>query len=371
MQNSLELLLRLMQIPGLGGTHIESILNQIDIAQLANYDPQALSEIGWNHQQIHRWFKPEQRFIDNALTWQQQDNNQIIDFFSPYYPPLLKQISSPPPILFVNGDYQLLSQPQIAMVGSRHCSNYGEHWATFFATQLSLSNLIITSGLALGIDGISHKSAVEIGGKTIAVLGGGLQHIYPRKHQNLAKQIIEQGGALVSEFFPNQAPIAMHFPRRNRIISGLSLATFIVEATQKSGSLITARYALEQNRDVFALPGPIQNEFSQGCHYLIKQGAILVESVQDILENLNWHADIRNIAEQAKRAEKSVISEYPQETKLTPEYPELFQQISYQSQSIDQLIEKTGLSVSELLTQLLSLELQGLIQQQQGLYSRR
>lgn len=379
--NNSEILLRLLQIPNLGANSIQRLCETIPPSQLLEYDQAAFAYMGWTTDQIQRWFQPEQRFIQPALEWATQSGNFLIDYFHPDYPYLLKQTDSAPPVLFVKGNAALLSSPQIAMVGSRYCSAYGEYWAKQFAAQLVNAGFAVTSGLALGIDGHCHLAALEAKGKTIAVLGSGLEKLYPSRHKMLAQRILHEQGALVSEFLPEQPPVSTNFPRRNRIISGLSLATLVVEATEKSGSLITARYALEQNREVFAIPGNIHNEFSQGCHKLIKQGAMLVENMEDILQNLPSFSSLSISPQQSqpdlyqppKTAEKSTaLSSVRSNTPaVEPCYPELFRHIQYQPISADDLATASGLPIEEVLVQLLALELQDLITSVQGGYQRR
>ncbi|MFZ7141746.1 DNA-processing protein DprA [Avibacterium avium] len=371
-----ELVLRLLQVPKLGANSIQKILAEIAPEQLLAFDAMAFKHIGWSENQINRWFSPERKFIDPALEWAVQGGNFLFNLLDENYPYLLRQIPSAPPIVFVQGNPNALSQPQIAIVGSRYCSNYGEYWARFFAQELNRAGFIITSGLALGIDGFCHQAVVEQKGQTIAVLGNGLNSVYPAKHRGLAQQIIEHNGALVSEFLPNQPPVAENFPRRNRIISGLSLGTLIIEATERSGSLITARYALEQNREIFALPGNIQNGFSEGCHKLIKQGATLVENVQDIVDNLPNYGYFASLYTPPKQQDLPFNLTRPQTKSVTPQqaeppsHPELYAQLSHIAISLDELSDRLSLPIDALLTQLLSLELQGLVVSENGLYRR-
>ncbi|MDD0824330.1 DNA-processing protein DprA [Mannheimia sp. AT1] len=370
-------LLRLLQVPQFGAQRIGRLLSEVDFSQFCDYDKLQLKQMGWNEKQIQRWFSPNKLWIEQALTWAEQPNQQIVSLFDEQYPFLLRQISTAPPILFVKGSVESLSLPQIAIVGSRDYSPYGEYWAGQFAADLTRHNITVTSGLAIGIDGFAHQKVVAEEGKTIAVLGSGLNQIYPARHKKLAEQIIACGGALVSEFLPNQPPVAENFPRRNRIISGLSLGTLVIEATVNSGSLITARYALEQGREVFALPNAVQNPYAQGCHKLIKEGALLVERVEDMLEAIAYQTQPLQIAlfndvkekiphsTQAAKKTENVAKSLPN---LTACQLQIYQKISLEPISVDDLSKASQLSVEMLLVELLSLELSGVVKQVSGGY---
>lgn len=378
-------LLTLLQVPQLGAQRIGKLLNEVDFAEFCQYGKAELKQIGWNEKQIHRWFHPDLNWLETAKNWQNPTACQhILTLFDDEYPFLLRQISTAPPVLFVKGSIESLSLPQIAMVGSRDYSPYGEYWAKYFAEELVKNGLVVTSGLAIGIDGFCHQKAVDNQGKTVAVLGSGLNNIYPSRHRKLAEQIIEMGGALVSEFFPNQPPLAENFPRRNRIISGLSLGTLVVEATINSGSLITARYALEQGREVFALPNAVQNPYSQGCHKLIKQGALLVENIEDILDAIAYQRQAvpqqpslftennerQAVRSQEKFAKPTTLDIAKKLPELTACQQSLFDNIGLEPISIDDLAKVCEISIETALIELLGLELLGIVKQVSGGYVR-
>lgn len=370
-------LLKLLQIPQLGAQRIGLLLESVNFEEFCEYDKTQLKQIGWNERQIQRWFKPEMRWIDEAMNWQQQEGNHLISLFDDEYPFLLRQISTAPPVLFVKGEQAVISSPQIAIVGSRDYSHYGEHWARYFSSELVKNDIVVTSGLAIGIDGFCHQQVVSQQGQTVAVLGSGLDQVYPARHKKLAQQILENGGALVSEFFPKQPPIAVNFPRRNRIISGLSLGTLVVEAKINSGSLITARYALEQGREVFALPNSVQNPYAQGCHKLIKEGALLVENIEDILEAISMQQQPETISQGSlfpepppKQAVRSAPKFAKNNPNLTASQKAIVSNISLEPISADDLAEVCKMDIANLLVELLNLELEGVVKQVSGGYVR-
>ena len=222
----------------------------------------------------------------HALAWLERPGQHLLMWDQPDYPALLAEISDAPPLLFVAGDPGILEKPQLAMVGSRRASRPGMDTAAAFSRSLAGAGFVITSGLALGIDAAAHQAALDVGGRTVGVLGTGLEKFYPQRNRRLADAMIASGSAVLSEFPLDAGPTASNFPRRNRIISGLSLGVLVVEASVASGSLITARLAAEQGREVYAIPGSIHHPGAKGCHQLIRDGAVLVETIEHILEAL-------------------------------------------------------------------------------------
>ncbi len=300
---------------------------------------------------------PNWAAVEKDLAWLEQDGHHILTWNQAAYPARLKEIHDPPPLLFIQGDLALLSMPQLAIVGSRNPSQTGQDTAQEFAQYLAAAGWVITSGMAFGIDAASHRGALDSHGYTIAVTGTGLNTVYPAKHKALAGQI-RRHGAMVSEFPPDMPPRHVHFPRRNRIISGMSVGTLVVEATLRSGSLITARQATEQGREVFAIPGSIHNPLAKGCHALIKDGAKLVESAHDILEELQ--AFIPGLAPKLPSADLSPTQHAAQKDRLDEEYVQLLNQMGVgEPLSIDAMVERCGLTAEAVSSMLLILELRG------------
>lgn len=271
------------------------------------------------------------------------------------YPVLLAEISRPPPVLYLRGCIESLRLPQIAIVGARRATTAGLDNARAFAAELAGAGFAITSGLALGVDAAAHRGALQGGGATIAVLGSGVDRIYPMHNRDLAGEILSSGGAIISELPLGSSAEAKNFPRRNRIISGLSMGVLLVEAALRSGSLITARLALEQNREVFAIPGSIHNPMAKGCHHLIRQGATLVETSNDIASELGGL-----LSEPVTTATAQVVLDIRQQA--------LVDALAGGPRSIEQLARDTGEGSGELMALLLQLELEGLLDQLPGGY---
>lgn len=353
---------------------------------------------------------PYAKKVEQALLWAEQPNHHILTFHDEHYPSLLKEIFDPPMLLFIQGNLKILEKPQIAIVGARKPTQEGLYNAHLFAEELSKAGLIITSGLAIGIDKVAHDAAVAQQKPTIAVLGSGLNEVYPKSHLSLSREILHHNGVLISEYPLQMPPKPQNFPRRNRIIAGLSLGTLVVEATRKSGSLITARLSMEENREVFTIPGSIHQPQSRGCHQLIREGATLVESTLDIRTNLQgWmettdpimQSDLFMAQEIAQKElhttspkgniKRSSIkrSTYANPAQMTPrittkskpeaipkakfrlpeDHPQyaLFQLLEM-PKSINQLVELTQKHASDITTDLMMLEIEGMIVSDQGFY---
>ncbi len=355
----LEARLRLHCLPELGPKRFRKLLSAFDSASAALSAPaSAWRSLGLPLACSEARRSPEIRERARlALEWLQVPGQHLVMWDEPRYPALLAEIPDAPPLLFVAGDPMLLERPQLAMVGSRRASRPGLDTAHSFARSLARGGFVITSGLALGIDGAAHQGALDANGHTVAVLGTGLQCLYPARHKRLAQDIIERGGALVSELPLDSPPQAANFPRRNRIISGLSLGVLVVEASPSSGSLITARLAAEQGREVYAIPGSIHHPGAKGCHQLIRDGATLVESIEHILEALRgW--------------QQAPVVEKPSAAPTTAVHP-LLALLYAAPHSSETLAYASGWALPEVLAALTELELDGLVACEAGLWVGR
>ncbi len=347
----------LARAPGVGPRTFGRLLDQFGSPEAALAAPDArLREAGLKQPALDHLHGSRSDVIAADLRWLEHEGAQVVTRHDDAYPPLLAELADSPPLLFVLGDPDLLSQPQIAIVGSRNPTPGGRENAQQFARHLAGAGLTITSGLAIGIDTAAHEGGLE-GGTTIAVLGTGPDRVYPASNRALAHRIAATG-ALVTEFPPGTGTRAEYFPRRNRLISGLSLGTLVVEAAVESGSLITARLAGEQGREVFAIPGSIHNPLARGCHALIRQGAKLVENAEDILVELAplLRATLaeRPAPDQSQAA--GIDPEDPDE-----DYRELLSHIGHDPVAPDELIVRSGIGAQAIASMLLMLELQGKI----------
>ena len=314
---------------------------------------QAGQDNGRFHQRLSQAEVCLQEGAASMLSWQDPD-----------YPQFLRHIHGPPPVLYVRGNPQTLKQPQIGIVGSRHASRDGLDHARGFARALAQAGCVITSGLALGADAAAHRGALEVAGASIGVLATGVDRLYPRQHADLAMAMLD-GGALVSEMPPGTPPTPDLFPRRNRILSGLCQGVLVVEASPRSGSLITARLALEQGREVFAIPGSINNPQARGCHQLIREGAVLVETVDDVLQELGVWDTV------AKHSEVTAASESSATDHLDEREQRVMAALSYEPRSTDDLCDHAGLTADQLLQSLLLLEMESLVESSPAGYRKR
>jgi len=363
--NELPYWLALLRIPGIGPVTAQTLMEQwstprqlFEAGAAGSKDLERLAGPARDYLRQPNW-----QAVERDLDWLAQAQSHAITLHDTAYPPLLKQIADPPLVLFVQGNPNLITSKQLAIVGSRNPTAAGEQNAAEFARFLTEVGLTITSGLAVGIDAAAHRGALAGSGHTIAVAGTGLDRVYPARHRDLAHEIAERG-ALISEFPPGTPPRPENFPRRNRLISGLSLGTLVVEAALQSGSLITARLATEQGREVFAIPGSIHNPLARGCHTLLRQGAKLVETAQDILEELG-----------ALAAWGETL--VPTDTSVAPaengpkEILGLLHHVGFEPTAVDTLVERSGLTAAQVSSMLVVLELHGQVTSAPGgLYTR-
>ena len=302
------------------------------------------------------------RLIEEDIAWLNcRQNHHIISFTDSHYPPLLKEISKAPCLLYAVGDISLLGAPAFAIVGSRKPTSAGMENAAIFAVELTHHGLCISSGLAYGIDAAAHRACLSNEGHTIAIIGTGIDTVYPRKHLSLAKEIAARG--LIISIFPRRTPpLRQNFPRRNSIMSGMSLGVLVVEAGIRSGALITARLAAEQGREVFAVPGSIHSAVSKGCHKLIRDGALLVENSEDILKELG--ALYHGYKEKIPQRDDSPLPE------LSNNAQEILRSLKDYPMHPDQFIKETNLQIAHIKAALMELEILSLVRQKDGLYDK-
>lgn len=370
--------LKLWRTPGIGPMSMRRLIQQFGSADAVfNVNGQLLQTTGLKPPVIAAIQTPATDTIVGAeadLAWYHaMAHRHILTPEHEHYPTLLTDIDAPPPLLFAVGQTALLQDPQLAIIGSRNPSREGRENARAFAFYLAEHGLTITSGLAEGIDASSHQAALDCGGATIAVVATGLDMVYPSQNRKLAEHI-SQSGLILSEYPIGTKPLPQHFPRRNRIISGLSVGTLIVEATLKSGSLVTAKHAMEQGREVFAIPGSIHNPMAKGCHQLIRQGAKLVETAQDILEEIapqlasylheNTSTSLKQDSSKLSRSSPSNPSPkaaFEMEWDMDEDHQRILSALGSSPLPIDQIIVNTGLTTEVVSSILLMLELQGYV----------
>jgi DNA processing protein len=367
--DAVDMLLALGRAPGLTAQQLRAARTRLaapdahcaPLAELLAQPRERLQTLGIPAAASAALAAPPAAAIAADHAWVQRAQIALIDADHALYPPLLAQTRSAPALMYLHGDASALCLPQLAIVGSRSPTETGRRTARQFAAHLSQAGLAITSGMALGIDAASHEGALAADGRTIAVLGGGLDRIYPSRHHELAQRIATRG-ALVSEFPPGTAPLPQNFPRRNRIISGLALGTLVVEAARHSGSLLTAQLALDQGREVFAVPGSIHNPLTRGCHALIRDGAKLVESAQDVLEELQFSQPQQLLMPLSGGASSLATAA----AALDKEYKILLDALGFEPAGVDELVERTGLPSQSVASMLLILELEGAVEAQSG-----
>ncbi|MFV2060915.1 MAG: DNA-processing protein DprA [Gammaproteobacteria bacterium] len=360
--------LMLAKTPGVGTKTYTKLLEQFGSPEAVfKASSDNLVASGLNTKSLNFIKSPDWSLLDADFRWAEQELAHIVALTDDSYPQLLREIADPPPVLYVYGQLSVLSLNPFAMVGSRNPSKTGSETAFAFAKHLSSMGFSIVSGLALGIDAASHEGALAADGPTIAVTGTGLDRVYPAKHKDIAHKISDKG-ALVSEFPPGTAPIPGNFPRRNRIISGLSYGVLVVEAALKSGSLITARLAVEQGREVFAVPGSIHHSQAKGCNALIREGAKLVETAQHVLEEFQGIGSVMldNLSQSKYGNNDMQLETSNKSGDLDEDYQKVLGGVGFEPTSVDMVINRSGLTADAVCSMLLVLELRGYINPASG-----
>ncbi len=354
-----------LSLARVSASSIEALLAEFGSAATSVRQPaRTLARFGVGERTSQALAEVDEAAVTAALEWSEQDNNQLVAACDANYPPLLRQIRDWPPLLFVKGNPDSLHLPTLAIVGSRNPTRGGSDNAQRFAAHLGKAGFVIASGLAQGIDTAAHLGALDAGAATVAVLGHGIDRVYPAANRELAHRIATEG-VLVSEYPLGTPPRREHFPARNRLISGLSLGVLVVEAAFRSGSLITARLASEQGREVFAIPGSIHNPLARGCHRLLRDGAKLVESGADIVDELQALVGHLQQAETPAEHGPEPAAEYDED------YAKLLAAMGFEPVSIDEIVARTALTIDQVSSMLLILELEGDVEVLQGgRYSR-
>jgi DNA processing protein len=360
--------LLLLRAPGLGATGLRDLVARH--ASAAAVIAAARNEASIPESARSWLAAPDAAAVARDLAWLEDADHHLVVCSSDDYPLLLRNVPHAPAALFVAGNPTHLWSPQIAIVGARNATAGGVANARDFAKAFVQAGNTITSGLAEGIDGAAHAAALDAGGTTVAVLGTGPDLIYPRQHAALAARI-QASGALVSEFPPGTPGKPEHFPRRNRIIAGLSLGTLVIEAGLKSGSLITARLAAEQGREVFALPGSIHNPLARGCHRLIRDGAKLIETAEEVLDELHGMGALLADGLRERLEFPQSATRFHSSHADDPDYVRLLEATAAAPAAMDELVARTGLSAAALSSMLLVLELEGVVVAENGRYQRR
>jgi len=352
---SFEAWLSLSLVPGLTPAALRRLIAKFGSPdELLSRSPAQIAQVAGDAARAALGRGPDPKQFESTLAWARTPGCHVVPLDDPRYPPLLREIVDPPLVLYARGRVELLQSPAIAVVGSRAATTQGCRNATAFARALSDAGLCIVSGMAQGIDAAAHRGGIDGRGASIAVLGTGIDRVYPARNAELARELSERG-LLVTEFPLGAPPMPAHFPRRNRIISGITRGCLVVEAALASGSLITARMAADQGRDVLAIPGSIHSTHSKGCHHLIKQGAKLVECAQDVLDELGgeWQATL-SLRTDAERSD------------LSPDARSLLDAIGFDPSGIDAVAEQLSLPVEQVTAVLLELELAGAIEMLAG-----